>query len=57
MRSPLVYATLIALLAIVPVAVMEGRPGAFFEPLALAYALAVVAAMVVALTRHPGAQR
>ena len=49
-RSPLAYATLIALLAIVPVAVMEGRPGAFFEPLALAYALAVVAAMVVALT-------
>ena len=53
MRSPLAYATLIALLAIVPVAVMEGRPGAFFEPLALAYALAVVAAMVVALTLTP----
>ena len=32
---------------------MEGRPGAFFEPLALAYALAVVAAMVVALTLTP----
>ena len=40
-------------LAIVPVAVMEGRPGAFFEPLALAYALAAVAAMVVALTLTP----
>ena len=53
MRSPLAYATLIALLAIVPVAVMEGRPGAFFEPLAIAYALAVVAAMVVALTLTP----
>ena len=52
-RSPLAYATLIALLAIVPIAVMEGRPGAFFEPLALAYALAVVAAMVVALTLTP----
>ena len=38
MRSPLAYATLIALLAIVPIAVMEGRPGAFFEPLALSYA-------------------
>ena len=56
MRSPLTYATLIALLAIVPVAVMEGRPGAFFEPLVLAYALAVVAAMVVALDRHARAQ-
>ena len=41
MRSPLTYATLIALLAVVPIAVMEGRPGAFFEPLALSYALAV----------------
>jgi CzcA family heavy metal efflux pump len=52
-RSPMGYATLIVLLAIVPVAVMEGRPGAFFEPLALAYALAAVAAMVVALTLTP----
>ena len=30
-----------------------GRPGAFFEPLVLAYALAVVAALVVALTVTP----
>jgi CzcA family heavy metal efflux pump len=52
-RSPLGYATLIVLLAIVPVAVMEGRPGAFFEPMALAYALAAFAAMVVALTLTP----
>jgi CzcA family heavy metal efflux pump len=52
-RGPLTYATLIALLAIVPVAVMEGRPGAFFEPLALSYALAVACAMVVALTLTP----
>jgi len=37
----------------VPVAVMEGRPGAFFDPLALSYALAVVAAMVVATTVTP----
>jgi CzcA family heavy metal efflux pump len=53
MRSPLTYATLIALLAIVPVAVMEGRPGAFLEPLALSYALAVAGAMLVALTLTP----
>jgi Cu/Ag efflux pump CusA len=52
-RSPLAYAALISLLAIVPVAVMEGRPGAFFEPLALSYALAVATAMVVALTVTP----
>jgi CzcA family heavy metal efflux pump len=52
-RSPLAYGTLIALLAIVPVVVMEGRPGAFFEPLALSYVLAVAVAMVVALTVTP----
>src|SRR5215211_4747478 len=33
-RRPTTYAAFIALLAIVPVVVMEGRPGAFFEPLA-----------------------
>jgi CzcA family heavy metal efflux pump len=53
MRNPLTYATSIALLAIVPIVVMEGRPGAFFEPLALSYALAVAAAMLVALTLTP----
>jgi CzcA family heavy metal efflux pump len=53
MRRPLTYAMLISLLAIVPAATMAGRPGAFFEPLILAYALAVVAAMVVALAVTP----
>ena len=52
-RVPLTYAGLIALLAIVPVFVMEGRPGAFFGPLALAYGLAVLVSMVVALTVAP----
>src|SRR5918992_2453010 len=52
-RRPATYAAFIALLAIVPVVVMEGRPGAFFEPLALSYALAVLASMVVALTVAP----
>jgi CzcA family heavy metal efflux pump len=52
-RSPLAYATLIALIAIVPVALMQGRPGAFFESLVLGYALAVTAAIVVALTVTP----
>jgi CzcA family heavy metal efflux pump len=53
-RSPMAYATFVLLLAIVPVVVMQGRPGAFFEPLALAYVLAVAAAMLVALTVTPG---
>ncbi len=52
-RRPLIYATLIALLAIVPMAVLGGRPGAFLSPLAVAYVLAVAAAMVVALTVTP----
>ena len=43
-RRPLVYATLIALLAIVPVLVIGGRPGAFFGPLVTAYVVAVLAA-------------
>ena len=53
LRSPLSYATFIVLLAIIPVAVMEGRPGAFFQPMVLSFALAVAVAMVVALTLTP----
>src|SRR5919107_1073394 len=52
-RRPTTYAAFIALLMIAPVAVMEGRPGAFFGPLALSYALAVLASMIVALTVAP----
>ena len=52
-RTPLVYATVIALLAVVPVAVLGGRPGDFFAPTALAYAVAVIAAMLVAATVTP----
>ncbi len=52
-RRPLIYATVIGLLVLVPVLVMEGLPGDFFGPLVTAYAVAVVAAMVVALTVTP----
>jgi len=52
-RSPLGYAALIALLVIVPLAILEGRPGAFLAPLAVAYAVAVVTATVLALTLTP----
>jgi CzcA family heavy metal efflux pump len=52
-RRPLTYATMIALLAVLPVAMMGGRPGAFFAPLVLAYAVAVVTAMVLAMTVTP----
>ena len=52
-RRPLTYATLIALLAIAPLVVMEGRPGAFFGPAVTAYVVGVLAATVVALTVTP----
>ena len=52
-RSAIVYATLIDVVAVAPVFFMEGLTGAFFRPLALSYALAVLASMVVALTVTP----
>jgi CzcA family heavy metal efflux pump len=52
-RSAIVYATLIDVVAILPVFFMEGLTGAFFRPLAFSYALAVLASMLVALTVTP----
>lgn len=52
-RRAAVYSTLVVLLAVVPIFFMGGVSGAFFEPLALSYALAVVASMLVALTVTP----
>jgi Cu/Ag efflux pump CusA len=52
-RVPMLYATLILLLAVVPVFLMEGVAGTFFKPLALSYALALLAAMVVAMVVTP----
>jgi CzcA family heavy metal efflux pump len=52
-RSAIVYATLINVVAVVPVFFMEGLTGAFFQPLAFSYALAVLVSMLVALTVTP----
>ncbi len=52
-RSAITYATLINVVAVVPVLFLEGLTGAFFRPLALSYALAVLVSMVVALTVTP----
>ncbi|HKR98750.1 MAG TPA: efflux RND transporter permease subunit, partial [Candidatus Dormibacteraeota bacterium] len=52
-RSPIVYATLIIVAAAAPVFVLQGLTGAFFQPLALAYVLAIIASMFVALTVTP----
>src|SRR5256885_16204016 len=52
-RSATIYATLIVLLSVLPIFFMGGVSGAFFEPLALSYLLAVVASTGVALTVTP----
>ena len=52
-RVAIFYATLINIIAVMPVMLVGGLTGAFFEPLALAYALAVLASMAVALTVTP----
>jgi len=52
-RSASVYALAIVMLAVTPIFFMGGVSGAFFEPLALAYLLAVAASMLVALTVTP----
>ncbi len=52
-RSAAMYATLIVILAVTPIFFMGGVSGAFFEPLAWSYVLAVVASMIVGLTVTP----
>ena len=52
-RGPMLYATVIVLLAVVPVLFMQGPGAAFFQPLIWAYILAVLASLVVALTLTP----
>ncbi|HET7168012.1 MAG TPA: efflux RND transporter permease subunit [Candidatus Limnocylindrales bacterium] len=52
-RRPIVYATLIVLVALVPVFFIGGAASAFLPSLALAYGVAVLASMVVALTLTP----
>lgn len=52
-RSAVVYASLIVVMVFVPVYFLEGLPGAFFRPLAVAYGLGVLASMGVALTVTP----
>ena len=47
------YATVINIVAIVPVFFLEGLSGAFFQPLVLSYGLAVLVSMLVALTVTP----
>jgi CzcA family heavy metal efflux pump len=52
-RGTILFTTLSTLLVVLPVFFMEGVSGALFRPLAVSYALAVLAAMAVALTITP----
>jgi Cu/Ag efflux pump CusA len=52
-RRPLAYATVMGAVAIIPLVVMEGRPGAFYQPLAIAYLIGIAVGMIVALTVTP----
>lgn len=52
-RSAIIYATLIDIVAIMPVFFLEGLSGAFFQPLVVSYGLAVLASLAVALTVTP----
>jgi CzcA family heavy metal efflux pump len=52
-RSAVVYATFVVALVFVPVLTMSGVQGRLFAPLAIAYILAILASLLVALTLTP----
>jgi len=52
-RGAIVYASLIEISALMPVFFLQGLSGAFFRPLAIAYVVAVLISMVMALTVTP----
>lgn len=52
-RQAIIHATVIDAVTLVPVFFIGGASGAFFQPLAISYALAVLASMFVALTVTP----
>lgn len=53
MRSTVLFATLIVLLAVSPIFFVSQLPGAFLRPIVLSYGLALLASMAVALTVTP----
>ncbi|GJL77810.1 MAG: cation transporter [Nitrospinaceae bacterium] len=52
-RPAILQATLIIILAVTPVFFMGGLSGAFFEPLAMSFLLAMLASMVIAMSVTP----
>jgi Cu/Ag efflux pump CusA len=52
-RGPIIYAILIMVLLVVPIMFLEGITGAFWQPVATTYVLALLAAFMVALIVTP----
>lgn len=52
-RQAIIHATLIDAVVLLPIFFIGGLTGAFFQPLAIAYGLAVLLSMLVALTLTP----
>jgi len=52
-RSAVVFGSMIVALVLIPVFFLPGLSGAFFQPLALSYVLAIMASLFVALTLTP----
>jgi CzcA family heavy metal efflux pump len=52
-RSAVVYATFVVVMVFIPVLTMTGLQGRMFAPLGIAYILAILASLVVALTVTP----
>jgi len=53
MRRPIIYASLILVLVMVPVLLLEGLSGSFYSPIASAYILALAVSFVVTLVVTP----
>lgn len=52
-RGPVVYATFVLVLTMLPVVLLGGLQGAFFAPLGIAFILATLASLLVAMTVTP----
>jgi CzcA family heavy metal efflux pump len=52
-RAPVIYATLVVALVLVPVLMLGGLQGAFFSPLAASFILATAASLAVAIVVTP----
>lgn len=52
-RSAVIFGSLIAVLALLPVMFLDGLSGAFFRPLAYSYVIAILASLLVALIVTP----